>query len=45
MADAFQEFLAQVATKPVEKWGDELLARIEEPCHLDDVTMVAIRVE
>lgn len=39
------EFLATMASTDIGKWGEELLRRIGEPYHLDDVTMVAIRVE
>jgi len=43
--ELFREFLSQMAGTDVGKWGDELLRRTGEPSHLDDVTMVAIRVQ
>jgi len=42
---AFKKFLAQVASKDINTWGDELINYIEAPHHLDDITMVAIRID
>ncbi len=42
--EQLRSLLMQVVHEPVAQWGDRLLAAIEQPQHLDDVTMVAIRV-
>lgn len=39
------EILAEIKDLPLADWREELLRRIENPRHLDDVTVVAIRVK
>lgn len=43
--ELFRRYLVEVAGTDMGGWGDELLRRIAKPQHLDDLTMVAIRVE
>lgn len=43
--EALGGYLSEVAGTDIDGWGDELLRRVAEPRHLDDFTMVAIRVE
>jgi len=43
--ERLRSFLMDVSEQPISEWGDRLLRLTEAPLHLDDVTMVAIRVE
>lgn len=43
--DAFIAFLADVSGSDPHEWGDELLRRVGEPRHSDDMTLVAIRLQ
>ena len=43
--EAFRRYLQEMAGTDIEGWGDELLRRTAKPRYLDDLTMVAIRVE
>lgn len=40
----FRRYLAEVASEDIAGWGDKLLARMGTPQHLDDLTLVAVRV-
>lgn len=42
--DAFVAFLAEVSGSDPRGWGEELLSRVGEPRHSDDMTLVAIRL-
>ena len=43
--EAFRALLASLADADISVWGDELLRKIGNPYHVDDITMVAIRVQ
>lgn len=43
--EVFRELLTTIAQNKFDTWGDELIVRTENPHHLDDVTMVAIRMD
>lgn len=45
--EGLTEFMAflKTAGNDVESWGEKLLSRVNEPRHLDDITMIAIKIE
>jgi hypothetical protein len=43
--EVLRSFLMRMEDRPVSQWGDCLLEAIQQPQHLDDVTMVVIQVE
>ena len=43
-SELLRQYLADVALEDIAGWGDKLLARIGTPQHLDDVTLVAVKV-
>lgn len=42
--EQLRAILMRVADQPISQWGDALMEAIEQPRHVDDVTMVAMRV-
>ena len=43
--EQLRALLMSVAGLPISQWGDALMAAIEQPRHVDDVTMVAMKVQ
>ncbi|MGI6294829.1 MAG: PP2C family protein-serine/threonine phosphatase [Armatimonadota bacterium] len=43
--NSLRNLVGRLANSDIQTWGDELINQIGEPQHLDDITMVAIKVD